>query len=74
MLRDRHRHQGHHRSHVPSPHTALTALPPAEQQTLKDLLIWSLSLLPEREQVTILRAILTPRVCRALTGPTASPC
>jgi hypothetical protein len=74
MLRDRHRHQNHHPSHVPSPHKGLAALPPAEQQTLKDLLTWSLSLLPEREQVAILRTILTPCVRRALTGPTASTC
>jgi hypothetical protein len=74
MLRDRHHHQGHHLSHTAPPPPGLAALPPAEQQTLKDLLIWSLSLMPEREQVTILRTILTPRVCRALAQPTASSC
>jgi hypothetical protein len=74
MLRDRHRHQGRHIPHAAPPPPGLAALPPAEQQTLKELLIWSLSLMPEREQVTILRAILTPRVCRALARPQASPC
>jgi hypothetical protein len=74
MVQDRHRHQDHHRSHVPPPSRGLAALPQAEQQTLKDLLLWSLSLLPEREQVTILRAVLTPGVRRALARPDASAC
>jgi hypothetical protein len=74
MLRDRQHHQDHHLSHVPLRPPGLAALPPAEQQTLKDLLIWSLSLMPERDQVTILRAILTPCVCQALAQPTTNPC
>jgi hypothetical protein len=74
MLRPLNAHDHRHGSHGPSPPPGLAALPPAEQQTLTDLLSWSLSLLPEREQVAILRTILTPRVRRALARRHASAC